>query len=585
MKNYLRLFKYLKPYIWPHFALATTCMLIFSSSNGAVAYLTKKIFDDIFANKDETTLFFLPFAIIGLFAIRSVMFVAESRLTSFIGGRVVTDMRNQVHDHLQSLSLSFFHRYPTGVLISITTNDVAAASGALTGTFASLLRDSTSVLVLAVTAFLLDPWLALIAFVGFPASVLPVLNVAKRIRKYARRGQATLGEILGLMQESIQGTRIVKAFGMEEYERDRFRQENERLFKLNFRINRARAIVAPTMELLAACAIGGVVWYGGYSVIHGGRTQGQFMAFLAAMFLMYQPFKKLTSSNNSIVQGLVAAERVFQLLDSRPEVADRPNAQPAPKFSREIEFHDVSFSYDSRPVLKNINLKIKAGEMVALVGVSGVGKSTLSDLIPRFYDVTSGKITIDGVDIRDVTIASLRSQIGVVTQQTFLFNDTIHNNIAYGDRSKDMDMIIAAATAAYAHEFITAMPRGYETTTGELGVKLSGGERQRLSIARALLKDPPILILDEATSSLDSESERLVQDALERLMVGRTTLVIAHRLSTIRKANRIVVLVDGMIVEQGTHDELLAQKAEYNKLYTIQFTDHDDETGRQKIVH
>jgi subfamily B ATP-binding cassette protein MsbA len=308
------------------------------------------------------------------------------------------------------------------------------------------------------------------------------------------------------------------------------------------------------------------------------------MAFLAAMFLMYQPFKKLSGSNTSIVQGLVAAERVFQLLDTFPEVADRPDARLAPKFSREIEFHEVSFSYDSRPVLKNINLQIKAGEMVALVGVSGVGKSTLSDLIPRFYDVTSGKITIDGVDIRDVTIASLRSQIGVVTQQTFLFNDSIKNNIAYGDRSKDMDMIIAAASAAYAHDFIMATPRGYETTTGELGVKLSGGERQRLSIARALLKDPPILILDEATSSLDSESEKLVQDALERLMVGRTTLVIAHRLSTIRKANRIVVLVDGAIAEEGTHEELLARRGEYSKLYNLQYLESTDE-GAEAVIH
>jgi subfamily B ATP-binding cassette protein MsbA len=559
-------------------------MLIYSSTNGAVAYLTKRIFDDIFANKDETTLLLLPFAIIGLFAIRGVVFFIEAQLTSFIGGRVVADMRNQLHDHLQSLSLSFFHRYPTGVLISTTTNDVAAASGALTGTFVSLLRDSTSVIALAVTAFIMDPWLAMIACISFPASVLPVLNVAKKIKKYARRGQSTLGGILGLMQETIQGTRIVKAFGMEDYERERFRVESERLFRLTYRMNRVRNIMPPTMELLAAFAIGGVVWYGGYSVIHGGRTQGQFMAFMAAMFLMYQPFKKLTGSNTSIQMGLVAAERVFQLLDSRPEVADRPDARPAPKFSREIEFHDVSFSYDSRPVLKNINLKIKAGEMVALVGVSGVGKSTLSDLIPRFYDVTSGKITIDGVDIRDVTIASLRAQIGVVTQQTFLFNDTIQNNIAYGDRSKSMDMVIAAANAAYAHDFIMAAPRGYETTTGELGVKLSGGERQRLSIARALLKDPPILILDEATSSLDSESEKLVQDALERLMVGRTTLVIAHRLSTIRKANRIVVLVDGAIAEEGTHEELLARRGEYSKLYNLQYLEATDE-GAEAVIH
>jgi subfamily B ATP-binding cassette protein MsbA len=386
------------------------------------------------------------------------------------------------------------------------------------------------------------------------------------------------------MQETIQGTRIVKAFCMEQYERERFRLESERLFRHNLRMSRVRAIMPPTMELLSSLAIGGVIWYGGYSVIHGGRTQGQFMAFMAAMFMMYQPFKKLTGSNTSVQQGLVAAERVFQLLDTPSDVAERPDARPAPEFSRAIEFHDVCFGYESRLVLKNINLTIKAGEMVALVGVSGVGKSTLADLVPRFYDVTAGKITIDGVDIRDVSLATLRAQIGIVTQQTFLFNDTVKDNIAYGDRSKDMETVIAAAKAAYAHDFIMATPKGYETTTGELGVKLSGGERQRLSIARALLKDPPILILDEATSSLDSESEKLVQDALERLMVGRTTLVIAHRLSTIRKADRIVVLVDGAVAEVGTHEELLALRGEYNKLHSLQFADTIEESS-EAVVH
>ena len=584
MKDYVRLFNYLKPYLWPHLASAMVCMLIYGGTSGAVAYLTKKIFDDIFTNKDQTTLLVLPFMIIGLFAVRGAVFYTEAQLTAYISGRVVTDMRNQLHDHIQSLSLSFFHRSPTGTLISIVTNDVSTAAGALTGTIVSLMRDSTSVLALAITALIMDPWLALIAFVGFPASILPVLNVAKKIRKYARRGQATLGGILGLMQETIQGTRIVKAFGMEEYERERFRLESERLFQHNLKISKIRAIMPPTMELVSSLAIGGVIWYGGYSVIHGGRTQGQFMAFMAAMFMMYQPFKKLTGANTSVQQGLVAVERVFQLLDTRSDVADCADARPAPPFSQEIEFHDVSFGYESRLVLKNINLKIRAGEMVALVGMSGVGKSTLADLVPRFYDPTEGKITIDGVDIRDVTLASLRAQIGIVTQQTFLFNDTVKNNIAYGDRTKDMDTVMAAAKAAYAHDFIMAAPKEYESTTGELGVKLSGGERQRLSIARALLKDPPILILDEATSSLDSESEKLVQDALERLMVGRTTLVIAHRLSTIRKADRIVVLVNGAIAEVGSHEELLARRGEYSKLHSLQFLDSNQETP-EAVVH
>jgi subfamily B ATP-binding cassette protein MsbA len=339
------------------------------------------------------------------------------------------------------------------------------------------------------------------------------------------------------------------------------------------------------MELLAAFAIGGVVWYGGYSVVAGNRTQGQFMAFMTAMFLMYQPFKKLAGTSTLLQQGIVAAERLYEILDIKSDIRDKAEAKPAPRLARRMEFHDVCFGYGGdKPVLKNINLKINKGEMVALVGVSGVGKSTLADLIPRFYDVSSGKITLDGVDIRDVTIESLRSQIGVVTQHTFLFNDTIKNNIAYGSASRDMADIVAAAKAAYAHDFVTALPKGYDSIIGELGMRLSGGERQRIAIARALLKDPPILILDEATSSLDSQSEKLVQEALERLMVGRTVLVIAHRLSTIRKANRIIVLMDGAITEEGTHEELLARKAEYNKLYTLQLLE-GDEVQAKRLLH
>jgi len=327
-----------------------------------------------------------------------------------------------------------------------------------------------------------------------------------------------------------------------------------------------------------------VVWYGGSSVVEGGRTQGEFMAFMTAMFLMYQPFRHLTRTFTAVHQGIAGAERIFEILDVEPEIRDRPDARPGARFSREIEFHDVSFGYGRRLVLKNINLDIKAGEIVALVGVSGVGKSTLADLIPRFYDVTSGKITVDGVDIREITLASLRAQIGIVTQHTFLFNDTVRNNIAYGDPSKGMDYVVAAAKAAHAHEFILSLPEGYDTVIGEMGFKISGGQRQRLAIARALLKDPPILILDEATSSLDTESERLVQQALENLLVRRTTLVIAHRLSTIRKAHRIAVLVDGAILEEGTHEELLARKSEYSRLYTLQLLE-DEGTSSGKILH
>ncbi len=565
--------RFLKPYLWPYFVLAMVCMLIYSATSGAIPFLTKRVFDDVFSSKDRTMLSLLPLAIIGVFALRGMMSFWQDYLMSYIGGRVVTDLRNEMNSHILGLSLSFYQRHPTGTLISRLTNDVGLASSAMVGAVVSLLKDSTSLIALIIAAFVMDPLLALIAFIVFPASVLPVMKMGKKIKKFTKKGQVTAGTFTNLMQETIQGARIVKAFGMEEYERNRFQKENERLFKLGIKASRIKAVVTPAMELLAAFAIGGVVWYGGYSVVHGVRTQGQFMAFMAAMFLMYQPFKKLAGTSTTIQQGIVAAERVFEILDVESDVREKPGAAMAPRFSRAIEFHDVGFGYGAKLVLRDINLTIKAGEMIALVGVSGVGKSTLADLTSRFYDVTSGKITIDGVDIRDVTLASLRSQIGIVAQQTFLFNDTIKNNIAYGDRSRSMDHIMAAAKAAYAHDFIMAMPQGYDSVIGEMGVRLSGGERQRLAIARALLKDPPILILDEATSSLDSESERIVQEALERLMVGRTVLVIAHRLSTIHNADRIVVLVDGTIVEEGTHQELLARKAEYNKLYTLQLLD------------
>ena len=585
MSNYIRLLNFLRPYIWPYLVLAVVCMLAHSATSGAMPFITKHVFDDIFAKKDQTVLGVLPVLIIGIFFLRGMMSFGQDYLMAYISGRIVTDVRNKLHAHTQSLSLSFFQRHPTGTLISRITGDVSAASGALSDAVISVMRESTSLIALVVAAFVMDPWLALIAFVVFPASVLPVIKMGKKIRRFAKKGQIKIGLLLALLQETIQGTRIVKAFGMEGYEQERFVRESERLFKLGLRTTRLRAVVTPAMELLSAFAIGGVVWYGGYSVIAGTRTQGQFMAFLTAMFLMYQPFKKLASTNAIVQQGAAAADRVFELFDTQSDVQERPHALAAPRFSREIAFQDVNFDYGHKPVLRNIDLKIGAGEMVALVGVSGVGKSTLADLIPRFYDVTSGKIALDGMDIRDLKLESLRSQIGIVTQQTFLFNDTVKNNIAYGDRSKDMEHIIAATKAAYAHDFIMALPQKYDTIIGEMGLKLSGGERQRLAIARALLKDPPILILDEATSSLDSESERLVQEALERLMAGRTALVIAHRLSTIHRADRIVVLVNGNIAEEGTHEELLQLKTEYHKLYTLQLLEGSKEAKRRSLLH
>ena len=576
MKNYVRLLSFLKPYVWPHFVLAMVCMVGFGATDGALPFLVQRVIDDVFNRKDENALTYLPFLIVAIFAFRGLMNFGQSYLNDYVGLRIINDVRNALNHHFQSLSLSFFQRHRTGSLIARINSDVSLVRYAITDALAAFMKDSVSLAVLVVVAFLKDWVLASIAFIVFPASVLPVIRLSRKIKRFTRRSQISTGTLTAILQESIQGNRIVKAFGMESYEDQKFRHENWRLFKQSLRASRTKAVVAPSMELLASVAIGGVVWYGGWSVIGGGRTQGEFMAFMTAMFLMYAPFKGLTRTYTAVHQGLVGAERVFEIMDETPQIQDKPDARDAKPFSRKIEFHGVSFAYADAPVLKNIDLTIEAGQMIALVGMSGVGKSTLVDLIPRFYDVRSGKITLDGVDIRDLTVRSLRAQIGIVSQHTFLFNDTVKNNIAYGDPDRRMDDVVSAAKAANAHEFVLALPQGYDSVIGELGMQLSGGQRQRLSIARALLKDAPILILDEATSSLDAESERSVQEALENLMTTRTTLVIAHRLSTIRRADRIVVMVDGAIAEQGTHEQLLAKEGEYSRLYSLQMLEQSE---------
>ena len=573
MRIYRRLCPFLRPYLFSAFLPAVICMLLFSATNGVLPFLVQHVFDDIFAQKNVPALGTLPVIIVGTFLFRALVNFSHMYLMEYVGQRIVADLRNALNAHLQSLSLSYFHRHPTGTIISRVTNDTTLVREAITQALASMMRDATTLVALVIIAFIKDWFLALLAFVVFPAAILPLMQVYKKVRLLSRKGQGSLGYLSALLQETIQGNRIVKAFGMEEYERKRFATENHRLFRHYVKAGRLRAFVPPMVELIAACGVAAVVWYGGYSVINGERTQGDFVAFLTALLLLYEPFKHLTRTNATVQQGLAAAERIFEVLDERHDVQERPHAAILTGVRQGIRFAHVSFRYQHQQewVLRNIDLEIRTGEVVALVGPSGSGKSTLADLIPRFYDVCEGRLSIDGIDVRDMTLQSLRAQIAVVTQFSFLFNDTVRNNIAYGSPGRSLDEIIAAAQAAYAHDFIMALPHGYDTVVGELGVRLSGGQRQRLTIARALLKNAPILILDEATSSLDTESERLVQAAIEHLMADRTVLVIAHRLSTIQRADRIVVLVNGRIVEEGKHDELLARNTQYRKLYDPQF--------------
>jgi subfamily B ATP-binding cassette protein MsbA len=576
-----RLLKLAKPHAVKFF-FAMICMLVVGVTTSALAFLVKPALDEIFLKRNIDMLKWIPLAVIGIYLTKGACNYAQTVLMNFIGQRVVADLREFLYRKIQTQSLAFFTKNPTGTLMSRITNDVAYIQGAVSEAVTALLKDSFTLICLVFVIFYRDWQLAIIAIFVFPLAVYPIAKFGQKMRQVATRTQVTLGSLTTLLQETISGTRIVKAFSMEEYENRRFAGENERLFRLNLKTVSINAISSPFMEFLGGLGISAIIFYGGYQVIHGQSTPGTFFSFLTALIMLYEPVKRLTNVNNTIQQGIAGAQRVFGIIDLIPEIRNAPGALPLPPIEREIEILGVGFRYEETPVLKNIHLTIRAGEVVAFVGMSGGGKTTLVNLIPRFYDVTEGAILIDGRDIRTVTVGSLRGQIAIVTQQTILFNDTVRNNIAYGDIARTEEEILAAAKAANAHAFIMNLPMGYDTLIGEQGTKLSGGERQRISIARALLKNAPILILDEATSSLDSEAEIEVQDALETLMKGRTTLVIAHRLSTIRNADRIVVLVGGEIREEGKHEQLLSCEGEYYRLYNMQFKENGRGNGDEK---
>lgn len=572
MSLYRRLLNLVKPYRIK-LGLAMICMLFVSLLTASQAFLVKQALDDVFLKKDKEMLFLLPIAIILLFILKGAFDYGQAYLMNFVGLRIVADMREKLYNHLQNLSLSFFTKTPTGILISRITNDVNLLQGSVSNVITGLLKDAFTILGLTGVVFYRDWKLALIAFLIFPLAIIPIKEFGKRLRKFSRKSQQRMGSITTFLHETITGNRIVKAFNMEDYEKRRFADENERFFKIIFKRVKIRALSHPLMELLGGIGVALIIWVGGYSVIRGELTPGTFFSFLTALLMLYAPIRDLNKVNLEVQEGLAAAARIFELLDTAPDIKDDEGAIPLPPISTGIDFQRVTFKYDDEPVLKEISFYVTVGEVIALVGMSGAGKTSLVNLLPRFYDVEEGQILIDGYDIRKVTLQSLRDQIGLVTQQTILFNDTVRNNIAYGNLKRSEQEIIEAAKAANAHDFILRLPQGYGTIIGEQGVKLSGGERQRISIARALLKDAPILILDEATSSLDSDSEAGVQKALEELMKGRTVFVIAHRLSTIRNAHRIIVLSEGKLAEEGTHEELIALNGEYQRLYDLQFKD------------
>jgi subfamily B ATP-binding cassette protein MsbA len=537
--------------------------------------------DGIFASKDRDLLLQLPWIIIGFALIRAVADFCQQYMMAAVGHRVTEDIRNDVNKHVLSLSTDFFVKHSTGELLSRVTSDVLLIRTLLTDSSAAVIRDSIRVLVLLASCVWLDPTLSLIAVLFFPLAGLPIARLGKRMRKLSKRGQDAVGQLSALFQESMHGHRVVKIFCREEFEQRRFAAGNEALTKTFIRSERVRAAAGPINEVMASLVISGVLLYGSYAVISGARTPGGFLGFLMAVFLMYEPFKKLTRVNATIQQGLAGAQRIFEILDT-PSSIKEPIQPTQPSSSFELEFENVSFEYPARgdeaettDALKDISLLVPEGRKVALVGFSGAGKSTLVDLVPRFIDPTSGAVKLGGVDIRQLRLEDLRSKVTMVGQHTFLFNDTVYNNIAYGNPAASADEVFAAARAAFAYDFIMKLSSGFDTLVGEGGMTLSGGERQRLAIARAILKNAPILILDEATASLDNRAEREVQLAIEALEQGRTTIVIAHRLSTVRDADMLVVMSGGSIVERGTHQELLEKEGEYSRLHALQFREPD----------
>ncbi|MGC4099072.1 MAG: lipid A export permease/ATP-binding protein MsbA [Nitrospira sp.] len=574
LKRFQRLMRYVKPYRL-RFLAAFVCSGLVALLSGAYAWLARPVLDDIFIKKDEQMLLVLPLALFGVATLKAVFGYGVGYLMAYVGNRVVADIRQELFQRIMRLSVGYHDTNTSGRLVSRVVNDVGMMANAASSVIKDIFQNGLTFLAM-VGVILYQNWrLAAISLVVIPLSALMMVRVGKRLKRLATSGQEQMGDMASTLQETFAGIRVVKAFGREEAEAERFKERNQVFLSTTLKSNQVWSLGHSHMEIVGVIGIAFIIWYGGYLVIHEAMTPGAFFSFMAAMLMAYTPIKKLSGANNLIQQALASAERVFDVLDLETEQSHNRGTVPLVGINRAIEFQGVSLRYASQtaPALTDVDLTIKPGEVVALVGSSGSGKTTLVSLLPRFYEPTEGRISIDGIPLPSYELHSLRAHIGIVSQEIVLFDDTVRNNIAFGKTGAGQADVEQAAKLAYAHDFILRLPEGYGTVIGERGLKLSGGERQRLAIARALLRDPPLLILDEATSALDTESERIVQLALGNLMKNRTTLVIAHRLSTIQNADRIIVLDRGTIVEAGSHDELLRQGGVYRRLHAMQFQD------------
>jgi len=574
--------EHVRPYLRV-IAFSLLCMSLSAAATAAMAWFMEPIFEAMLKEKDRSLIYWAAGTVFVIFVIKGLATFGHHVSMNWTGQRVIADIQRRLYAHVIGADLSYFNNNPTGELISRFTNDVArmryAVSDALTGFGLHL----TTLAALVGVMFYQDWVLASVTSFVFPVAILPIVRIGKRMRKVSRESQVELGRFTSLLNETFQGARHVKAYGMEGYETNRAREVIERVFRLYYKSFRTRSASHPIMETLGGLAIVAVILYGGHQVSEGTKSPAEFASFITAVLLAYAPMKRLALLNASLQEGLAAANRVFNVLDMKPEIQDKPDAKTMVVSQGKIRFETVEFSYgEGVPALRGVSLTVPAGETVALVGPSGAGKSTIMNLIPRFYDVDKGSVSIDDADVRDVTLASLRANIGLVSQEISLFDDTVRANIAYGRPEATEDEIVEAAKRAAAHDFILALPNGYDTEVGGQGAKLSGGQRQRVAIARAMLKNAPILLLDEATSALDTASERQVQAALTKLMEGRTTLVIAHRLSTVLDADLIYVIDEGRVIESGNHNALIAQDGAYARLYAMQLADdRDDEPDPQ----